>query len=55
MVTPEAPSLPPAADAFLARALASRDAARKSGRYVPAAEVLASLEAQLLEAKSKPA
>ncbi len=53
MVTPEAPSLPPAADAFLARALASRDMARESGRYVPATEVIASLEAQLFEAKSK--
>ena len=55
MITPEAPRLPPSADDFLARALASRDRARESGRYLPAAEVLAGLEAQLLEAKTKQA
>jgi predicted transcriptional regulator len=35
---------------FLARGLASREAARKSGRYVPAAQVLARLEAQVKKA-----
>lgn len=55
MNTPEFPQAPPAPDAFLARALASREATRQSGRYVPAAEVIASLEAQRVEAKSKPA
>ncbi len=55
MVTPESPSLPPAAEAFLAKALSSRDKARESGRYVPAAEVMASLEAQMFAAKTKQA
>lgn len=55
MNTPEAPSLPPSADEFLTKAWASRGRARESGRYLPAAEVLASLEAQLLEAKTKQA
>jgi probable addiction module antidote protein len=37
----------------LARGLASRDRARKTGRYIPANAVLAELEAKLVQAKKK--
>ncbi len=37
---------------FIARGLASRDAARESGEYVPAQEVLSQLSARLKEARS---
>lgn len=37
----------------LARGLASRDRARKTGRYIPADTVLAGLEARLVQAKKK--
>ena len=39
--------------AFVARGLASRARARKSGRYVAAPTVLETLEAQLAKAKKK--
>lgn len=38
-------------DEFLSRGLASRDQARKTGRYVAADTVLAKLQAKLTEAK----
>jgi len=40
-------------DAFIARGLASRDGARKTGRYVPASQVLDQLEARLKQAKKR--
>jgi hypothetical protein len=40
--------------AFLARGLASRDAARASGRYVKAATVLGKLNRRLMKARNKP-
>ncbi len=44
-----------AQQAFIARGLASAEAARKSGNYVPAEEVLAKLEKRLEQArKGKP-
>lgn len=39
--------------AFLARGLASRDAARTSGRYVKAATVLGKLNRRLMKARKK--
>lgn len=36
---------------FIARGLASRDSARQSGQYVPADDVLSTLEARLAAAK----
>ncbi len=42
-----------AQDEFVARGLASLANAEKTGRYVPAATVLARLEAQLAKAKAK--
>jgi hypothetical protein len=40
-------------DEFIARGLASRDRARKTGRYIPASVVLDELEAQLNQAKKR--
>jgi len=40
-------------DEFVARGLASRDRARKTGRYIPASVVLDQLEAQLTQAKKR--
>jgi len=40
-------------DEFIARGLASRDRARKTGRYIPASAVLDKLEAQLTQAKKR--
>lgn len=40
-------------DAFVARGLASRDLARKSGHYVPAALVIEELSAQLTKARKR--
>ncbi|MBP6626021.1 MAG: hypothetical protein KA187_01260 [Arenimonas sp.] len=40
-------------DEFIARGLASRDLARKTGGYIPASVVLSRLEAQLAEAKKR--
>lgn len=40
-------------DEFVARGLASRDRACQTGRYIPAAEVLSRLEAQLEKARKK--
>lgn len=42
-------------DEFVARGLASRDKARATGRYIPAANVLDELEAKLHRAKKKKA
>lgn len=42
-------------DEFMARGLASRDQARRSGEYVSAAVVLKGLDARLARAKKKPA
>lgn len=44
-----------AQDAFVARGLASRDRARRSGDYVPGAEVLKRLGAKLATAKKRSA
>jgi len=51
MNTPGVPLPPP--DDFIARGLASRDRARKSGHYIPASEVLRDLASQLDIAKSQ--
>jgi hypothetical protein len=40
-------------DEFIARGLASRDLARKTGRHLPASAVLDELEAQLRQAKKR--
>lgn len=40
---------------FIARGLASRDAARRSGRYVTAKDVIAQLEAKLAKANHQAA
>ena len=40
-------------DAFLARGLASRDRARRTGRYIPADAVMAQLRARLEQAKKR--
>lgn len=56
MNTPESSSPPQSLpDDFLAKALASREPARQSGRYIPAAEVIAELEERLARARTKPA
>lgn len=39
---------------FVARGLASRDRARRTGIYVPASEVVDKLEAMLAQSKAKP-
>jgi len=39
-------------NAFVARALASRDKARRSGRYISSEDVVARLEKMLAEAKA---
>ena len=39
-------------DAFVARALASRDKARRSGRYISSEDLVARLEKMLAQAKA---
>jgi prevent-host-death family protein len=47
--------LAPAEREFIARGLASRDEARRTGKYVDSDEVLVELDAMLADAKDKPA